>query len=414
MPIIFHSIVFLSYAAISVAVAVVLPENLPGIDGTTAMIAGAVIFIACGLLHEAFVRFDDRRDLVAEVTALRNAQDSIIDELARARGEARGLYDALQRPGGGKKQPDIGEVIAEVKVLEKLVKQLSAKRSGGPAAADVAAEDADAGGRQPEWRVATGLDPHQILDRVRQGLNSGRVDLFLQPIVTLPQRKIRHYECFSRIRTGDDLMLVPEQYIGLAEREGLIGAIDNMLLFRCVQLVRKCQNRKRNVGFFCNISSHSLSDKPFLNDFTEFLALNRNLAPNLVFELTQACVNHVDDEVIRKLQRLAALGFRFSLDQVAHLDMDFAALARHRVKFIKVDAGVLLSQIRNPRPGFNLRELKAELNRNGIDLIAEKIESEQSLVEILDYPVSFGQGFLFGEPRLSRDDLSPEAGLSAA
>ena len=253
--------------------------------------------------------------------------------------------------------------------------------------------------------MATGLDPSQILDRVRQGLNSGRVDLFLQPIVTLPQRKTRHFECFSRIRLGDDLMLVPEQYIGLAEREGLIGAIDNMLLFRCVQLVRKCQARKRNVGFFCNISPHSLSDKPFLNDFTEFLSLNQNLAPNLVFELTQACVNHVDDEVIRKLERLASLGFRFSLDQVVHLDMDFAALARHRVKFIKVDAGVLLSQIRDPRPGFNLRELKAELNRNGIDLIAEKVESEQALVEILDYPVSFGQGFLFGEPRLSRDDL---------
>lgn len=406
MPIVFHTIIFLSYAAISVAVAVVLPQNLPGLDPATATIAAAVVFIACGLLHEAFVRFDDRRDLLAEVVALRDTQDNIIDELARARGEARGLYDALQRPGGkNKKQPDIGEVIAEVKVLEKLVKQLSAKRLARPAIPDSAADDGEADVHAPEPRIATGLDPEAILDRVRQGLNSGRVDLFLQPIVTLPQRKVRHFECFSRIRVGDDLMLVPEQYIGLAERAGLIGAIDNMLLFRCVQLVRKCQARKRNVAFFCNISAHSLTDKPFLNDFTEFLALNQNLAPNIVFELTQACVNHVDEDVIHKLQRLASLGFRFSLDQVAHLDMDFAALARHRVKFIKVDASVLLSQIRNPRPGFNLRELKAELNRNAIDLIAEKIESEQALVEILDYPVSFGQGFLFGEPRLSRDDF---------
>ena len=403
MPIIFHSIIFLSYAAVAVALAVVLPQNVPGLDPATATIAAAVVFIACGLLHEAFVRYDDRRDLVAEVVALRDTQDNIIDELARARGEARGLYDALQRPGGGKKQPDINEVIAEVKVLEKLVKQLSGKRLE-KAAAPALTGRLDAGSRA-ERRVATGLNPDQILDRVRQGLSSGRVDLFLQPIVTLPQRKVRHYECFSRIRLGDDLMLVPEQYIGLAERDGLIGAIDNMLLFRCVQLVRKCQARKRNVGFFCNISPHSLTDKPFLNDFTEFLGLNQNLAPNLVFELTQACVNHIDDDVIHRLERLAGLGFRFSLDQVVHLDMDFAALARHRVKFIKVDAAVLLSQIRNPRPGFNLRELKAELNRNGIDLIAEKVESEQALVEILDYPVSFGQGFLFGEPRLSKEDL---------
>jgi cyclic-di-GMP phosphodiesterase TipF (flagellum assembly factor) len=404
MPYLFHIIIFLSYASMAAVVALVLPQHFPGFDANTSMVAGGVVLIACAVLHEAFVRLDERRELIGEVGILRHAQDGIMDELSRARGETRGLFEALQGPGRtGKGQPDIGEIVAEVKVLEKLVKQLSKRADNG--APPVVLPDFIGDKPAPVLRVATGLDPKAILDRVRQGLNAGRVDLFLQPIVSLPQRKVRHYECFSRIRVADDLMIVPEQYIALAEREGLIGAIDNMLLFRCVQLIRKIQNRKRNIGFFCNISPHSLSDKPFLRDFIEFLGLNQNLASNLVFELTQAAVNHVDDEVIRNLERLASLGFRFSLDQVAHLDMDLAALARHRVKFIKVETGVLLSQIRNPRPGFNLRELKAELNRYGIDLIAEKIENEQSLVELLDYPISFGQGYLFGEPRLSRDDL---------
>jgi len=409
MPFLFHTIIFLSYASFAAMVAVVLPQNLPGFDPTLSMVAGAVVLVACGLLHEAYARFEERRELGGEVAAMRGAQDNLMEELARARGETRGLYEALESAGGrGGSRPDIGEIIAEVKVLEGLVKQLS-KRNEQPALADATRPGAPQPEPKPKsappaFTVATGLDAGAILGQVRQALNTGRVDLFLQPIVSLPQRKTRHYECFSRIRIGEDRILMPDQYIGVAEREGLIGAIDNMLLFRCVQLVRKHQNRMRNVGFFCNISPHSLSDKPFLKDFVDFLALNSNLAGNLVFELSQAAVNHVDDDVIRSLDRLASLGFRFSVDQIAHLNMNFSELARHRVKFLKVESGVLLSHIHNPRPGFSLGDLKAELNRFGIDLIAEKIESDQTLVELLDYPIAFGQGYLFGEPRLSRDD----------
>ncbi len=407
MPFLFHLIIFLSYASMAGAVVVFLPQNIPGFDGNTAMVAGGVVLVVCGLLHEAFVIFEGRRELMAEMGTLRDSQESVLNELARARGETRGIYEALENAGrGGNSRPDISEIIAEVKVLESLVKQLY-KRNEPMALSGAPAEQlarADERKPAPVLKVATGLDPKAVLDRVRQALNTGRVDLFLQPIVSLPQRRTRHYECFSRIRIGEDQMLVPDQYISIAEREGLIGAIDNMLLFRCVQLVRKHQNRMRNVGFFCNISPHSLSDKPFIRDFIEFLALNSNLAGNLVFELSQAAVNHVDDEVIRHLERLASLGFRLSLDQVAHLNMNFAELARHRVKFLKVEAGVLLDQIRASRPGASLRELKADLNRYGIDLIAEKIEDEQTLVELLDYPIAFGQGYLFGEPRLSRED----------
>jgi cyclic-di-GMP phosphodiesterase TipF (flagellum assembly factor) len=50
----------------------------------------------------------------------------------------------------------------------------------------------------------------------------------------------------------------------------------------------------------------------------------------------------------------------------------------------------------------NLQLFKQELDRNGIDLIVEKIETQDQLVELLDLGIYFAQGYLFGEPRLSR------------
>ena len=47
---------------------------------------------------------------------------------------------------------------------------------------------------------------------------------------------------------------------------------------------------------------------------------------------------------------------------------------------------------------------KAALDRNAIDLIVERIESEETLVELLDYNIDLGQGYLFGEPRPAREE----------
>src|SRR3546814_12937005 len=82
-------------------------------------------------------------------------------------------------------------------------------------------------------------------------------------------------------------MILPEQYIGLAEREGIIAAIDNMLLIRCIQLVRKMQYRSEKLDFFCNISSHTLGDDAFFGDFVAFLESNRDLSKHLIFEFSQ-------------------------------------------------------------------------------------------------------------------------------
>ena len=47
--------------------------------------------------------------------------------------------------------------------------------------------------------------------------------------------------------------------------------------------------------------------------------------------------------------------------------------------------------------------LRTDLDRVGVDLIVEKIESEQTLLKLLDHNIDFGQGYLFGEPRISKD-----------
>ncbi|HYB10383.1 MAG TPA: EAL domain-containing protein [Alphaproteobacteria bacterium] len=379
-------------------------------------LVGGFVLIAGGLFYTLLARFWAGRGTSAEFERLKRTIHEIKLDLDALRHGIVRVHDAVQTSGGSPAKTggrDVSEIVSEVRVLQSLVEKLHASRNQekgavtpAPAAEVAVSEVAVAATvrtapARPAATVATGLDESQILEFVREGLKADRVDLYLQPVVSLPQRKRRFYECYSRIRAEDGTVITPEQFLEIAAREGLIGAVDNMLLFRCVQLVRKARTRHREVGFFCNISPNNLNDRTFFTDFVEFMTQNAELAPHLFFEFGQADVNRFDAATLRQLGFLANYGFRFSLDRVSDLRLDLRTLRERGFNFVKLDTALVLKSIRGEKPTLDLRALKGALDRTGLDLIVEKVENEQSLVELLDYQLDYAQGFLFGEPRPS-------------
>lgn len=116
------------------------------------------------------------------------------------------------------------------------------------------------------------------------------------------------------------------------------------------------------------------------------------------------------------MAKLADIGFRFSIDKVTSLDLDFQDLQRSDVKFLKVGAQVLLEQLLEIEGRPALRTISdihaadfASITRRwGVEVVAEKVESERQVVDILDLEIGYGQGHLFGEPRAIREQVLAE------
>ena len=89
-------------------------------------------------------------------------------------------------------------------------------------------------------------------------------------------------------------------------------------------------------------------------------------------------------------------------------------LADRGVRFIKVPAALLLDPKQNSTSDIHPSDLSDLLGRFGIDLIAEKIEGERAVVDLLDYDVRFGQGFLFAPPRPLRPEGASATGGATA
>jgi cyclic-di-GMP phosphodiesterase TipF (flagellum assembly factor) len=250
----------------------------------------------------------------------------------------------------------------------------------------------------------TGMTAEEILNTIREALTADRLDLYLQPIVTLPQRKARFYEALSRLRLADGRIIEAKEFIGPARAAGLLPQMDQRVVLRCVQIVRRLAAKNREAGLFLNIAAETLRDGKIFPEILAYLEAHRAIASSLVFEFTQAEYRSLGPAEMINLTLLAERGFPISLDRMDDLRVDPRVLAERGVRFIKV-AGDLLLQRGQGASDVHPADLSDLLARFGIDLVADRIENESLVVDLLDYDVRYGQGFLFSAPRPLRSDI---------
>lgn len=268
-------------------------------------------------------------------------------------------------------------------------------------------------GKLPKERAAHGMpevdlalakdlsaDDAAIMEQVKSAIEDERVDLYLQPIVSLPQRKLRYFESFSRLRNKDGSILRPVHYLDAAERANRIGAIDNLILLRSVQALRNLGPDSQNYRIFCNISPATIFDEDFFGRFTDYLDANADLAPRLVFEFTYPAVEMMCGAVEKNLDAIARRGYAFSVDHVRRFDLNWKKLRDRNFRFVKFSSALLLKENNGDEQArMRVRAFRDRLKENNIDLIVEKVEFEAHVPEILTLGIDYGQGELFGAPR---------------
>ena len=357
---------------LAAAVALLVPRMSEAVAPSEGVLLGLLVLLSAGLLHEYAARLARQDRTVKQLLLMARGFSSLRDEVSELRERLEGVNTTL--------------VMASPERL----------RGGEQRRLDQVAADAEGPPQEAVEGNPSDLAESEVLETLRRALAEDRVDLYLQPLVSLPQRKRQAYECFSRLRSAEGFCLLPAHYLALAERKGLVAALDSNLLARTAQLLRKVQEDGEEFDFFCNVSQQTLGRQDFLRNLADDLARNRAPARNLVLEMSQADLRALSGPALLGLRQVTHLGCRLSMDQVRDLEMSPTALAESGVRFVKLASELILREM---QPGDELlRDLKAA----GLEVIAEKVEDEDVLKELLDYDIALAQGYLFSKPRMAR------------
>jgi len=404
-----------------------------GLTGAESLLVALGILTALVVYNAISARFRDRAEVSDQIANLSRGSGDLARQVAefdRRLGTIEMKVDAVLDKALATAQP----LAAEIEELSTLVKRLadqvaehevalhgesarlSVTSTPAAAAARSATSQAPAApgmtaGAAPAPEAAAalpaaaagvaafkGMDRDAIIAAIRSAVDANKIELFLQPIVTLPQRKVRYYEALSRFRAENGDAVTAGDFLPFAEAGGLLPKLDSLLLTRCVQVVRRLLLKNRDVGLFCNLASATLTDAGF-PQLLQFIEANRAIAPNLVLAFTQSAVRAMGPIEHESLAALAERGFRFAMDNLADLRVEPRELTERGFRFIKAPAALLLNRVGAASTDIHPADMSDLLGRFGIDLIAERIEAEAAVVDLLDYDVRFGQGYLFSPPR---------------
>jgi cyclic-di-GMP phosphodiesterase TipF (flagellum assembly factor) len=331
---------------------------------------------------------------VAEVPAARPQQAAALADpfVAIRKIEPDLDEDDFESKPPVKEAKSVTVTVVEVEDTEELVLDDESEEQEAVAVEAAPAPEAEL----PRMADTTGIGDAEMLELVSQGIEAGRVDLYLRATVTLPERKPRYLEAFTRIRTKTDALVRPRSYLPAAEAAGMMPLIDNVLLVKSVQTLRRLGSASRIKGVFCNVSTSTLLDPEFFPELVEFMEENSGLSENLIFEVSQAAISGFGATEFGAFETLAALGYGFSLDHVADFDLDFPGLRDRSFRFVKVDAP---SFLRAKSGTFSAGDMKRALDDFAIKLIVEDVEDEDTVARLLERGIELAQGDLFGKPK---------------
>ncbi|MGU3386622.1 EAL domain-containing protein [Methylobacterium sp. D53M] len=233
------------------------------------------------------------------------------------------------------------------------------------------------------------------------------LEIHLQPVVTLPQRKVVAYEALARLRIGGPGAppAEPEIFLPVLERYGRTTELDRRMLQRATIVARHLARRGSETLLTYGLSPLSLFEPGLLRELARTAADDPALA-GLTIALPQESWRRLD---AGQRGLLAPLQGRigFSLDRPDDLRFDAAELAALGIGQVKVPAEMLL------RPGAGrsslsdiaLEDTAPALARAGIRVVATGVADEADVPDLIDLDVPFAQGTAFAAPRPVRAEV---------
>ena len=240
---------------------------------------------------------------------------------------------------------------------------------------------------------------HSIQQELRLALESNRIEVHFQPVVRISDGAVTGAEALARVRAETGELLLPDQFIDIAEDSGLIAELGSRVLVLALdRLAAWSRTRQEPLSMAVNVSARQLADAAFPGVVDDALA-GCGLDPALVaLEFTESALIAANPVTERVLDDLTELGVRIGLDDFGTGFSSLAYLKRFPIDFLKVDRSFVAGLGSNDGDTAIVTGTIALAHSLGLRVVAEGVETEGQLERLRLLRCDLAQGYHFSEP----------------
>ncbi|HBR98159.1 MAG TPA: hypothetical protein DD979_12400 [Gammaproteobacteria bacterium] len=248
--------------------------------------------------------------------------------------------------------------------------------------------------------AGAGADDNLLRAReLSDGLKGSQLDTWFQPRINLHSGKIIGAEALVRWRHPQQGLLLPADFMPLAESSGLVADLGECVLRDACRLIAQADD----AGFdefqvSINLSARQLQDEGLVGNFKAIMDTHNASADRIEFEIAEVCVAENLARVKTVLCELAEIGFRISIDDFGKGATSLAALRSLPVSLLKIDQ-TFIQGLQKDRANRAIINALVAMGRDlDVKILAEGVESDEQLSDIRELGCDQVQGFFLARP----------------
>jgi diguanylate cyclase (GGDEF)-like protein len=249
----------------------------------------------------------------------------------------------------------------------------------------------------------------ELKAELERAVEQNRFEIYYQPILSLKTGKVTAAEALVRWRHAERGLLLPAEFIPLAEETGLIVPLSRLVLGAACNQAREWhlqfQGEHRTL-VAVNLSPKHIQQPGLVDDVVEALRASLVSPQNLILEVTENVLMHDSEATITKLQELRSLGVQIALDDFGNGFSSLGYLRRFPLDIVKI-AKCFIDDLDHSAAGTELVDAMIKLGAAlGVKIVAEGVETAEQYRKVRRLGCDQGQGNYFARP-VSPEELQP-------
>ena len=240
---------------------------------------------------------------------------------------------------------------------------------------------------------------YQLIQILKQSLSSNQFEVFYQPIYSVKKKKFTTAEALIRL-TNEELGFVsPDEFIPIAERNGLILLIGEFVFRSVCKFILNNKLWEKGIEYIhVNLSAIQCMQEKLHEQLLSIMDYYGLDYKYIELEVTETAAIASSDTLLKNMKQLMEKNMNFALDDYGMGYSNTSSILQYPFHTIKLDKSIVWSAVKNEKARKLLQHTIAMFRDMGIELVAEGVETSEMAVMLMKMKCDYLQGFLYSKP----------------
>ncbi len=238
-----------------------------------------------------------------------------------------------------------------------------------------------------------------IVQMLKQALSQNKFEVYYQPIYSVKDKKFTTAEALVRLNNSELGFVSPEEFIPLAERNGLILLIGEFVFRSVCKFIIHNRIWEKGIEYIhVNLSVIQCMQEKMHEQLLSIMDYYGLEYKYIQLEITETAAVASSDTLLKNMELLIEKNMNFALDDYGTGYSNTSSILKYPFRCIKLDKSIIWAAMKNQKAKKLLLHTIAMFKDMGIELVAEGIETQEMADELIKMKCDYLQGFLYSKP----------------